>query len=268
MHSFACPAGGKSAAANCSLRKGCIPCTRALPGCWAEGEAVHLCSQGGSLRCGVQYLPSSCFVLPCCLKGRRVGAVREPSALPQERGSHRAPQPHLAGFYLRSDTHSPGAAGTARRTRHYSSDLLGTLKNCMNNIFWKGSKYEQMKKSRVYLTSKIERKDRMCLTRYPCKTVSSTIAEAPAESWQTESPGTSPVCFSPLFAVFAALLMAVSRCWVKICQVEWMKLGSIHRHHPGFCTHTCPDLDTNMQVLPRPAYSLCWQPLPPDPHLP
>lgn len=135
MHSFACPAGGKSAAANCSLRKGCIPCTRALPGCWAEGEAVHLCSQGGSLRCGVQYLPSSCFVLPCCLKGRRVGTVREPSTLPQERESHRAPQPHLAGFYLRPDTHSPGAAGTARRTRHYSSDLLGTLKNCMKSIF-------------------------------------------------------------------------------------------------------------------------------------
>lgn len=34
----------------------------------------------------------------------------------------------------------------------------------MKNIFWKGSKYEQGKKSRVYLTSKIERKDRTFTT--------------------------------------------------------------------------------------------------------
>lgn len=85
---------------------------------------------------------------------------------------------------------------------------------------------------------------------------------------QTESPGASPACFSPLFAVFAALLMTVSRCWVKICPVEWMKLGSIHRPHLGFCTHMYPDLDKNVQVPPRPAYSLCRKSLPPVAHLP
>lgn len=106
-------------------------------------------------------------LLPERQKSRSCEGALSPPARERE-----PPQPHLAGFYLRSDTHSPGAAGTARRTRHYSSDLLGILKNCMKNIFWKGSKYEQMKKSRVYLTSKIERKDRMCFTRYPCKTVS------------------------------------------------------------------------------------------------
>lgn len=117
--SFACPAGGKSAtaAANCSLRKGCIPCIQALPGCWAEGGAVH--SKAGLLEvgCSTCLLPALCC--PAChLKGRREGRSCVGSQPSSKRESHCAPQPHLAGFYLCSDTYSPAAADTAQRTRH------------------------------------------------------------------------------------------------------------------------------------------------------
>lgn len=99
MLSFACSAGGKSAAA--ALGRVASP----APGlCWGAGQKGkrYTCAAKAGLLdvgCSTCLLPALCC--PAAWKGSQPFRKRE---------SHRAPQPHLAGFYLCSDTHSPQLA--------------------------------------------------------------------------------------------------------------------------------------------------------------
>lgn len=79
MLSFACPAGGKSAAA--ALGRVASPAPGLCWGAGQKGKRYTCAAKAGLLDVGC----STCL-LPalCCLKGTRVGAVREP-AIPQER---------------------------------------------------------------------------------------------------------------------------------------------------------------------------------------